>query len=79
MDEGGVWFIGAMRFAELAGRSEALAREFDLSPQAAEWVALAALNAGCFLRSQYCAYSGHSREAARLFVGSLTRKHIAEE
>ena len=36
-------------------------------------------DAGCFLRAQYCAFSGHSREAARLFTGSLIRKHIAEE
>ena len=68
-----------MRFPELAERAETLAREFDLSPQAVRWVALAALHAGCFLRSQYRAFSGHSREAARLFVGSLIRKRIAEE
>ena len=68
-----------MRFPHLAGRAETLAREFDLSPQAAVWVALAALHAGCFLRSQYRAYSGHSREAARLFVGSLVKRGIAEE
>ena len=42
-------------------------------------VALAALHSGCFLRSQYCAYSGHSREAARLFVGSLMERRIAAE
>ena len=77
--EAGVWFIGAMTFPHLDGRAEMLARELDLSAQAAEWVALAALHSGCFLRSQYCAYSGHSREAARLLVGSLMERRIAED
>ena len=40
---------------------------------------MAALHAGCFLRSQYCAYSGHSREAGRLFVQQLIKKRIAAE
>ena len=74
-----MWFIGAMTFPHLTARAETLARELDLSPPAAEWVALAALHAGCFLRSQYCKYSGHSREAARLFVGSLMERRIAAE
>ena len=74
-----MWFIGAMTFPHLTARAETLARELDLSPPAAEWVALAALHAGCFLRSQYCKYSGHSREAARLFVGSLMERRLAAE
>ena len=68
-----------MTFPHLAGRAERLARELDLSPPAAQWVALAALHAGCFLRSQYCAYSGHSREAARLLVQQLIERRFAAE
>ena len=68
----GMWFISSDDVPSSRCSVGDTAWEFGLSSQATEWVAVAALLAGCFLWSQYCAYSGHSREAARLFAGNST-------
>ena len=46
-----------MTFPHLNGRAEKLAEEFQLAPETAEWIAVTALHAGCFLRTQYHCYS----------------------
>ena len=68
-----------MTFPHLDGRVEALAKELDLPADTAEWLAVAALHAGCFLRPQYCVHSGHSREAGRLFVQRLIELNLVVE
>ena len=68
-----------MRFPHLDGRVEALTRELSLPADKAEWLAVAALHAGCFLRPQYCFYSGHSREAGRKFVDLLIELNLVVE
>ena len=46
-----------MTFPHLNGRAEKIAEEFKLNHIAAEWIAVAALHSGCFLRTQCPWYS----------------------
>ena len=68
-----------MTFPHLNGRAEKLAEEFDLEPAVAEWLAAAALHAGCFLRSQYLEYSNQLRYSAERFVQTLRKQKLVVE
>ena len=52
---------------------------FGWTPKQAEWVALACLHSGCFLRSQLTAYLQCSRSTASEFIRSLVADHHAVE
>ena len=54
-----------MRFPHLDGRADRLADSLDLPAELAEWLAVAALHSGCFLRSQLQFYSGYDEENRR--------------
>ena len=47
-----------MTFPHLYGRADKLADSLDLPAELAEWLAVAALHSGCFLRSQLLFYRG---------------------
>ncbi len=66
-------------FPHLSGRAETLARQFEIKPRAAEWLAAVIVFSGGFLRSQYCAYNECSRTTARRFVEGLVRRKIGLE
>ena len=68
-----------MRFPHLDGRVQKLAKELDLAPDKAEWLAAAALHSGCFLRRQYCEYCQQSRVAAKDFAKKLTDQNLLVE
>ncbi len=62
----------------LKGRDRNLAA-FSWTPKQAEWVALACLHSGCFLRSQLTAYLQCSPSTASEFIRSLVADHHAIE
>ncbi len=66
----------------LRGREQAL-EKLGLAPRHAEWVALAALHSGLFLRSQYTRFLGGrgagSRVRAQRLVDSLTARGLARD
>ena len=68
-----------MTFPHLNGRAEKLAQELDLAPGPAEWIAVAALHAGCFLRSQYCDCFQHSSVSAKNFAEKLVKQKLVVE
>ena len=68
-----------MTFPHLNGRVEKLAEVLDLGPDVAEWLAVAALHAGCFLRTQYCDYCGVRRQRAAETVASLITQNLVVE
>ena len=51
-----------MTFPHLNGRAEKLADSLDLPAELAEWLAVAALHSGCFLRSQLQFFGGYDEE-----------------
>ena len=51
-----------MTFPHLNGRAEKLADSLDLPAELAEWLAVAALHSGCFLRSQLQFFFGYDEE-----------------
>ena len=68
-----------MTFPHLNGRAEALASEFGLKPDVAEWLAVAALHAGCFLRAQYCGcFNVQRQRTAELMLDLSGRKLVVE-
>ena len=72
-----------MTFPHLNGRAEKLAEEFQLAPETAEWIAVTALHAGCFLRTQYHCYSNLeyalARKTAERLVRTLSDRNIVVE
>ena len=71
-----------MRFPHLNGRAGKLMQELDLPAETAEWLAVAVLHSGCFLRSQlhfYSSYSSQDRKAiARITQRLIEKKLIVE-
>ncbi len=68
-----------MRFPHLDGRVEKLAKELDLAPDKAEWLAAVALHSGCFLRTQYRDYSHHSKSSIAGFLQLLIDQNLTIE
>ena len=68
-----------MTFPHLNGRAEKLAAEFQLTPETAEWIAVTAVHAGCFLRSQYHCYSNQDRKAIKRFARGLVKQKLVVE
>ena len=68
-----------MTFPHLNGRAEKLAEEFQLAPDVAEWIAVTALHAGCFLRTQYHCYSNQDRKAINRFTRGLVKQQLVVE
>ena len=68
-----------MKFPHLNGRAEALASELDIKPDVAEWLAVAALHAGCFLRAQYSAARETHRVGTERSVKSLSKQKLIVE
>ena len=68
-----------MTFPHLNGRAEKLAQEMGLAPDVAEWIAVTALHAGCFLRSQYYGYFHLSRQRGAETVDSLKAQNLVVE
>ena len=69
-----------MTFPHLDGRVEALAKELDLPPDTAEWLAVAALHSGCFLRSQFDKYGDQEhRKATTRFKRKLIEQNLIVE
>ena len=67
------------RFPHLDGRVEALAEELDLPADTAEWLAVAALHSGCFLRTQLPFYSNQDRKAVARFTRKLIEQNLIVE
>ena len=72
-----------MKFPHLNGRAEALASACDIKPDVAQWLAVVALHAGCFLRAQFYHYSKleyvRARKSAERLVKTLAnRKFVVE-
>ncbi len=67
-----------MTFPHLNGRADKLADSLDLPADLAEWLAVTALHAGCFLRTQLLFYEGFDDEmltgAARKTITRLIRQ-----
>ncbi len=68
--------------AHLKGREKAI-EELGFKPRDAEWIALAALHSGVFLRSQYGRFRGEDggtarKSATRLLEGLLSRRFATE-
>ena len=68
-----------MTFPHLNGRAEKLADELDLAPDVAQWIAVAALHAGCFLRTQYCDCFQRSPVSAKNFTEELVNQKLVLE
>ena len=68
-----------MTFPHLDGRVETLAKELDLPADTAEWLAVAALHSGCFLRTQLPFYSNQDRKAVARFTRKLTEQNLIVE
>ena len=68
-----------MTFPHLNGRADKLADSLDLPMQTAEWLAVAALHSGCFLRSQYSDFYQHSRVSAKDFIHRLIKRKLIVE
>ena len=71
-----------MRFPHLDGRSAKLADALDLPPQLAEWLAVAALHSGCFLRSQLQFFGGYNednRMSVLRIIRRLNKKNLITE
>ena len=62
-----------MTFPHLNGRAGKLADSLDLPAEMAEWLAVAALHSGCFLRSQLQFYGGFNEEH-RVSLTRIVRK-----
>ena len=60
--------------AHLKGREKALEEQFGLKPADAEWVALAALHSGVFLRAQFLRFTGDRRPGARVRAQRLVER-----
>ena len=71
-----------MRFPHLNGRAAKLAGSLDLPADLAEWLAVSALHAGCFLRTQLQYYGGYNEESRRSLtrvIRKLTKKKLITE
>ena len=71
-----------MTFPHLDGRADKLADTLDLPAEQAEWLAVAALHSGCFLRSQLQFFSGYSeqdRVSTFRIIHRLTNRHLITE
>ena len=71
-----------MTFPHLYGRAEKLADSLDLPAELAEWLAVAALHSGCFLRSQlqfFCGYDEENRMSTLRIIHRLTAKQLITE
>lgn len=68
-----------MTFPHLNGRAEKLAQELDLAPDVSQWIAVTALHAGCFLRTQYSAAQDTHRVGTERFVKSLVKQQLVVE
>ena len=71
-----------MTFPHLNGRAEKLADSLDLPAELAEWLAVAALHSGCFLRSQlqfFCGYDEENRRSPTRIVRKLITKNLITE
>ena len=67
-----------MTFPHLNGRAEKLADSLDLPSELAEWLAVAALHSGCFLRSQLQFFGGYDEEY-RVSLTRVIRKLIVKK
>ena len=71
-----------MRFPHLDGRAAKLADSLDLPAELAEWLAVTALHAGCFLRSQLQIFGGYdedNRMSTLRIIHRLTDKNLITE
>ena len=71
-----------MTFPHLYGRDEKLADSLDLPAELAEWLAVAALHSGCFLRSQlqfFFGYDEENRRSPTRIVRKLITKNLITE
>ena len=71
-----------MRFPHLNGRADKLADSLDLPADLAEWLAVSALHAGCFLRTQlqfFGEYDEDDRKAVLRIIRRLIRKELITE
>ena len=71
-----------MTFPHLDGRAAKLADSLDLPADLAEWLAVAALHSGCFLRSQLQHYGGYNednRMSVLLIIRRLNEKKLITE
>ena len=71
-----------MRFPHLNGRAEKLADSLDLPADLAEWLAVSALHAGCFLRTQLQYYGGYDEEnrmSVLRIIHRLSKKELIIE
>ena len=71
-----------MTFPHLNGRAEKLADSLDLPAELAEWLAVAALHSGCFLRSQlqfFFGYDEENRMSTLRIIHRLTAKQLITE
>ena len=71
-----------MRFPHLNGRADKLADSLDLPADLAEWLAVSALHAGCFLRTQLHHYGGYtvdSRRSLTRIIRRLIKKELITE
>ena len=71
-----------MRFPHLNGRADKLADSLDLPADLAEWLAVTALHAGCFLRTQLQFYGGYNEKSRRSLtrvIRKLTEKKLITE
>ena len=68
-----------MRFPHLNGRADKLIEELDLPAETAEWLAVAALHSGCFLRTQYSDFYGLRRQRTADLVIALSARNLVVE
>ena len=71
-----------MTFPHLDGRAEKLADALDLPAELAQWIAVAALHSGCFLRSQlqfFFGYNEENRVPTFRIIHRLTDKQLITE
>ena len=71
-----------MTFPHLNGRAEKLADSLDLPAELAEWLAVAALHSGCFLRSQlqfFFGYDEENRMSTLRIIHRLTDRQLITE
>ncbi len=68
-----------MTFPHLNGRAEKLVQELDLAPDVAQWIAVTALHAGCFLRQQYCDFFQRSPVSAKKFAEGMANQRLVVE
>ena len=71
-----------MTFPHLDGRADRLADALDLPAKLAEWLAVAALHSGCFLRSQLQFFGGYdeeNRKSVLRIIRRLNKRNLITE